>query len=337
MEKEIQNLFILECLDEENLLPYHFFECLNGTTGKVDIETKKQLKSALKDVCFDELFNEKNYILKGSKHVLLDTDNLTINQKHSVFTKNSSENCRFLNFFSSDIDDISLTSTWDQIERISDALVSVKNRAEQQVKDGIINSAMLVDEVDADFFKLGKYLHWQICEEYSLRSKPDRSRFSPMITGAVLLKAFLLTDLSQCTGSCGKIYSSTEENPNILCECGGEIILVPPMLKIENISFVVPKNIEEMVQDSEESSPFKIFSLINRAFLDRKLTLTLNKLTSFKMGNKIAIPASAYYQYKDTNDILRVNFIHEIKDEREIVIFACIMMKTSFLVFHYQS
>ena len=42
------------------------------------------------------------------------------------------------------------------------------------------------------------------------------------------------------------------------------------------------------------------------------------------MREKIIIPSDAIFNYKDTNDIIQVNFIYEIKDKKEIYIFACI-------------
>ena len=321
-EEILQNLFICETEGKELNLPMHIFECLKNTNGEVDVETKKQLKSALSKISLSEIFNEEKFILNGSKHVILDVNNLREKQSFAVFSKNVIEDCGLINYFSSEFNDISLTSIYEQIEMISNALSGVKNRIEQKKEE--IKSEKQAEELSADLLRLGKYLHWQICEEFSIRSKIDRTRLSPIITGALLIKTYILTDISQCSGLCGKVYTSSEETTNIECECGGKIVLAPPMLKVEKISFVVPEKIEEIIPSPEESFPRILFDLVNKTFLNRNLLVILNQLNSYNMRNKIALPSDAFYQYRDTKDIVRVKFIHEIRDDKEIDIFACI-------------
>ncbi|MCE7742619.1 MAG: hypothetical protein GOP50_09185 [Candidatus Heimdallarchaeota archaeon] len=321
---ELQNLYIYEIVNNNLNLPNHIVECLKNTSGDVDIECTKQLKKALLNANLADIFNDRRFILNGSKHVLLDTSNINENQSHAIFTKNKKNNCSLLNYFSSSFNDIDLTSTYEEIKLITNALSGVYARTEQQKELEQINLEKQVEEINIDLQRLGRYLHWQICDEYSLRSRAEFSSLSPMITGAVLLKTYVLTDILQCNGSCGKVFTSSEESSNTACECGGEILLAPPMLKVENISFVVPEQIESMIPDQEESSPMSFFNLINKSFLNRKLLLILNQLDEFKMKNKISIPSDAVFQYEDTNDIIRIHFTHEVKDNKEVIIFACI-------------
>ncbi len=320
----LQNLYICKLVKKELEQTFHIFECLKGITGEVDIESKNQLKKALINVSLNELFTERDFILNGSKHIVLDALNIQEGQKQVIFTKNSIESCNLLNYFYSDFDDINLTRTYEEMQLITNALSGVYTRTENLNEFGTETSKKQMDELNSNLSRLGKYLHWQICEEYSLRSRVESSNLSPMITSAILIKTYVLTDILQCNGSCGKVYMNSDESSNVTCECGGDILLAPPMLKVENVSFVIPEDIESIIPNLEESSPKNLFNLVNKAFLNRKLMMILNQLDEYKLGDKIAIPSEAIFQYEDTNDIVRIHFIHEVKDSKEILIFACI-------------
>ncbi|MHA1198044.1 MAG: hypothetical protein ACTSQF_01620 [Candidatus Heimdallarchaeaceae archaeon] len=321
---ELQNLYICETVNNELDLPIHIVQCLKNTSGDVDIESKKQLKKALLNISLADVFDDRRFILNGSKHVLMDISNIVENQSYAIFTKNKINNCSLLNYFSSGFNDINLTSTYEELKLITNALSGIYARTEHQKELEVINLEKQVEEINIDLQRLGRYLHWQICDEYSLRSRAEFSGLSPMITGAVLIKAYVLTDILQCNGSCGKVFTSSEESSSVACECGGEILLAPPMLRVENISFVVPEQIESMIPDQEESSPKNFFNFINKAFLNRKLLMILNQLDEFKMKDKISIPSDAVFQYEDTNDIIRIHFTHEVKENKEVLIFACV-------------
>lgn len=324
LSSDLLNLFIGEFPNNETNLPLHIFECLKNTSGVIDEASKQKLKVALANFSLENVFDEEKYVLNGSKYTVLDALDINKKQNYSIFTKHKIDTFSFLNYLSSNFYEIDLNSTHEEIELISEALLGVYERTQYYRELGEINLEEQLGDINIELHRLGKYLHWQICDEFSLRGRADFSDLTPMITSAVLIKTYVLTDISQCNGKCGKIYTTLEENTGVTCECGGEILLAPPMLKVENISFVIPNEIENIVTDSEESSPKSLINLINKTFPNRKLLLLLNQLGEYRMREKIIIPSDAIFNYKDTNDIIQVNFIYEIKDKKEIYIFACI-------------
>ncbi len=321
---EVLNLFVCEVMNNEIDLPIHIVECLKDVSGEEDVKSKKQLKNALSNANISDIFKEEKFVLQGSKQIFLDTQNITKEQRYSIFTKDKNDDCNFLNFFSSNFNDVSLTNTYEEIKILTTALSGVYNRTELLRESDEMSLDNQIDVLSTDLNSLGKYIHWQICKEYNLRGRTELSNLPLMITGAVLVKAYILTDIMQCNSTCGKVYSGLDETSVKECECGGEILLAPPMLRVDTVSFVVPEDIENKVSFQEEVSPKNIFNLINKAFLNRKLLLILNQLTEYKINEKIAIPSDAVFRYKDTNDVIRVQYIHEVKDEKEIHIFACI-------------
>ncbi len=324
LSSDLLNLYIGEFPDNETNLPLHIFECFKNTSGDIDKTSKQQLKAALANFSLDDVFDEAKYMLNGSKYTVLDAFDINKKQNYSILTKHKIDTFSFLNYLSSNFYDIDLNSIHEEIELISEALLGVYKRTQYYRELGEINLEKQLEDINIDLHKLGKYLHWQICDELSLRGRADFSGLTPMITGAVLIKAYVLTDVSQCNGKCGKIYTTLEENTSVICDCGGEILLAPPMLKVENISFVIPNEIENIITDLEESSPKSLINLINKTFPNRKLLLLLNQLGEYKMRENIIIPSDAIFTYKDTNDIIQINFIYEIKGKKEIYIFACI-------------
>ncbi|MCE7749398.1 MAG: hypothetical protein GPJ51_13490, partial [Candidatus Heimdallarchaeota archaeon] len=204
------------------------------------------------------------------------------------------------------------------------ALQGVSKRVEHQIEEGILTQNSSLDEMEKNLERLGRFYHWQICQETSLRGGIEQSSITPVITSALFMKTFILKDLELCNGKCGKIYSGNKEETLIRCDCGGEIVLAPPMLKIENISFVYPEQLDQIVVSKDEVSPKRIFELIQNSFVPNRIILLLNQLSELELNKKITIPSVAHYRIKDTNDIVRVFFEYEYKSENEITIFACI-------------
>lgn len=321
--RNIYNILACEIMEKELELPIHFFETLETEDAIPSINIKKQLLELFKNVNISDCFTEKNIILEGLKLTSLPIENLESKGSGIALLKNRGD-IFFLNLFFSYFNDLNLTNASTETNRIRDALQGVSKRVEHQIEDGILTHNRSLDEMEENLERLGKFYHWQICQETSLRGGIEQSSITPVITSALFMNTFILKDLELCNGKCGKIYSDNKEETLIRCDCGGEIVLAPPMLKIENISFVYPEQLDQIVASKDEVSPKRIFELIQNSFVPNRIILLLNQLSELELNKRISIPSVAHYRIKDTNDIVRVFFEYEYKSENEITIFACI-------------
>ena len=321
--KNIYNILACELLEEELELPIHFFEALETGESTSSVNIKKQLSELFKDVKFADCFNEKNIILEGLKLNSLPIYNLKC-QVYGITLLKDKDDIFFFNLLFSYFNNINLTKASIEINRILDALQGVVKRIEHQIEDGILTQNSSLDEIEKNLEILGRFYHWQICQEGSLRGGIEQSSITPVITSALFMNTFIQKDLEQCNGKCGRIYSDNREESLIKCDCGGEIVLAPPLLKIENVSFVFPEKLDQIVLSQDEVSPLKIYEFIQNSFVPRRIILLLNQLSELKLNEKISIPSIAHFRIKDTNDVVRVIFEFECKSENEITIFACI-------------
>ena len=321
--RDIYNILACEILDKELELPIHFFEALESDESTSSVNIKKQLAELFKDVKFSDCFYEKNIILEGLKLNSLPIDNLKGQESGITLLKNK-DDIFFFNLFFSYFNDINLTNASIETNRILEALQGVVKRIEHQIEEGILTQNSSLDEIEKNLEMLGRFYHWQICQEASLRGGIEQSSITPVITSALFMNTFIQRDLEQCNGKCGRINSDNREETLTMCDCGGEIVLAPPLLKIENVSFVYPEKLDQIVISKDEVSPQKIFEFIQNSFVPRRIILLLNQLSELKLNKKISIPSIAHYRIKDTNDIVRVFFEFECKSENEITIFACI-------------
>ncbi len=321
--RDIYNILVCELLEKELELPIHFFDALETNEATSSVNIKKQLSELFKDVKFSDCFYEKNFILEGLKLNSLPIENLK-GQGSGIALLKDKEDIFYFNLFFSYFNDINLTNASIETNRILDALQGVVKRIEHQIEDGVLTQNNSLDEIEKNLEMLGRFYHWQICQEASLRGGIEQSSITPVITSALFMNTFIQKDLEQCNGKCGSIYSDNREEMLIRCECGGEIVLAPPLLKIENVSFVYPEKLDQIVISKEEISPKRIFEFIQNSFVPRRIILLLNQLPELKLNKKISIPSIAHFKIKDTNDEVRVFFEFECKSENEITIFACI-------------
>ncbi len=321
--KDIYNILGCEYLDEELGYPIHFFKVLETEEAKTSVNMKRQLNQLFKNVNIDEIFNEKDIALEGLKLSSIPIDDLT-NPGTNITLLKLKDSIFFLNLFFSNFGDINLSKTSPEIKQMLNSLQGVYRRIDYQIKEGFRSQSSPLNVLEENLEILGKFYHWQVCQEASLRGGTEQSNITPVITSALLMKASILDDLEICDGNCGKIYSEGVEEDVVKCDCGGEIVLAPPVTRVENVSFIYPKNLTEIVVSKEEVSPKRILEFVQNSFLPKRLVLLLNQISELKLSKKVAIPSLAHYNIKDTNDEVRVFFEYHFNSKDDIIIFACI-------------
>jgi hypothetical protein len=322
-EEEIYNILGCEYLEEELGYPIHFFQVLETSEGKISVNMKRQLNQIFEKVNVADIFEDKDIILEGLKLSSIPIDDLN-NQGAAITLIKSKDTNFFLNLFFSKFKDINLSKTIPEIETILNSLQGVHRRVDHQIKIGHRSQSSPLPVLEENLEILGKFYHWQVCQEVSLRGGIEQSNITPVISSALFIKASILDDLEICNGNCGKIYSESMEREVIKCDCGGEIVLAPPVTRVENVSFVYPENLTDIALSKEEVSPKRILDFAKNSFLPVRITLLLNQISELGIGKKVSFPSFAQYKIKDTNDEVRIYFEYSFKSKDEIIIFACI-------------
>lgn len=321
--KDIYNILGCEYLDEELGHPIHFFQVLENEEAKTSVNLRRQLNQLFKNVNISNIFDEKDIILEALKLSSIPLDDLE-NSGTGITLFKSKDTMFFFNMFLSNFNDINLSKASPEIKQILKALQGVFRRVDYQIKEGFRSQDSPLDVLEQNLEMLGKFYHWQICQEVSLRGGIEQSTITPVITSALLMKASIIDNLEVCNGNCGKIYSEGLEVDVISCECGGEIVLAPPVTRVENVSFIYPENLSDIAVSKEEVSPQRILELIQNSFIPMRFVLLLNQISELQFDKKISIPLTAHYRIKDTNDEVRIFFEYAFKSKHELVIFACI-------------
>jgi len=183
---------------------------------------QRQLNQLFKNVNISEIFDEKDIVLEGLKLSSIPIDDLNTAGTGLTLIK-AKEDIFFLNLFFSAFKDINLSKSSPEIKQILNALQGVHRRIDYQIKEGFRSQDSPLDVLEENLEMMGKFFHWQVCKEVSLRGGIELSNITPVITSALLMNASILDDLEICNGNCGKIYSEGAEEDIIRCDCGGEI------------------------------------------------------------------------------------------------------------------
>ena len=203
---DIYNILTCEYLDEELGYPIHFFTVLETEEAEATVDIKRQLSELLKNINISEIFSEKDIILESLKLSSIPIDDIQSDGTGITLLKNK-DDMFILNLFLSDFKDINLSRSSIEIKQILNALQGVHRRVDFQIKEGYRSQNSPLDVLEQNLEMLGKFYHWQICQEISLRGGIEQSNISPVITSVLFKKAKILDDLVMCNGTCGKIYS----------------------------------------------------------------------------------------------------------------------------------
>ena len=316
------NLLLVSLLQEELGLPINIPQIFGGDAIIKDELARTNLEDALGQLNVIDLFVEQETVLEIAKY---DTWNTVDKEKltpHIYLLKQSYDHAYLLNVLVTPYADINVTMARDELKFIATAFNGIFRRTRKQIELGQINSQEQISELKKYASKTGSFYHWQLFSEKSLRGGIESLGRAPMIVGAMYLKGEIKNNETQCIGTCGKTYETESYPPGSTCECGGKIISAPPYVTFNELAFVLPANIQEIIP--EHIVPNDLVRYITDILVPRGVSLTLNRISSEYFGDIVSIPTTAYFTDKQTNDFVKVQLNYHITEDRKITLFACI-------------
>ena len=331
MENESQlkdntlSLFLISYPQKELDINTQIIEIIGGKKLIPDDTMKAKREMDLEKLNVDNMFLERNTLFKASRYAFVDVDKIDeeINNKIYIL-RNSARDFTLLNITIGPFVDLNLEKANEEIQSLTQSLTGVFRRTEFQKESEIIADINQKIEIKRNLEKLSKFYNWQIFEEGSLRGRREDPEITPMITSAFLVRALIIKDRMKCIGECQKVYSKDSTPDGVKCECEGDLVLIPPDLNLEEISFVYPKDLMEIVGDNNIESPSRLFEYLRKSEIPRDLLSNISQFSALKLTNQITIPSKVKFQVKATSDIIDLTLGYKKQESDEILIFGFI-------------
>ncbi|MCG3220895.1 MAG: hypothetical protein H7641_05895 [Candidatus Heimdallarchaeota archaeon] len=325
LKENTLNLFLISYPQKELDINTQIIEIIGGKKLIPDDAVKAKREMDLEKLNIKNMFSETNILFKASRYAFVNVDKIEeeINNKIYIL-RNSARDFTLLNIIIGPFVDLNLEETNEEIQSLTQSLTGVFRRTEFQKESEIIADINQKIELKRNLEKLSKFYNWQIFEEGSLRGKSEDSEITPMITSAFLVRAQIIMDRMKCIGECQKTYSKDSTPEEVKCECGGDLVLIPPDLNLEEISFVYPEDLVEIVGENNIESPSRLFKYLQDSEIPKNLISSINQFSALKLTNLITIPSKVKFQVKATSDIIDLTLGYKKQESDEILIFGFI-------------
>ncbi len=319
------NLFLVNYPQKELNLNTQIINIIGGKKLVPDETVKAKREMDLEKLDVNKMFSQTHILFKGSRYSFVNVERIEeeINNKIYIL-RNSVKEFTLLNVIVGPFVDLNLEESTKEIQSLSQSLTGVFRRTEFQKESEIIADVNQKIELKRNLEKLSNFYNWQILEESRLRGKgPDRE-ITPMITSAFLVRAQITKDRMKCIGECQKIYSKDTTPEGVKCECGGDLILITPELNLEEISYVYPEDLVEIVGENNIESPSQLFKYLQNSNIPKDLLASISQFSALKLQNFITIPSRIKFQVKATSDIIDLTLGYKKQESDELLIFGFI-------------
>ena len=317
------NLFLINYPQKELDLNTQVIEIIGGKKLVPDDTIKAKREMDLEKLNIIEMFSDTNILFKASRYSFVDVYQLDEEIENKIYIlRDRTRNFTLLNVIIGAFFDLNLEKTNNEIQSLTQSLSGIFRRTEFQKQSEIIADVNQKIELKRNLEKLSHYFNWQIFDEGILRSTLTVSEITPMITSAFLVRALIIKDQMKCTGECQKTYTKETTPEGIRCECGGDLILIPPELNFEEISFVYHSEIVEIVGKNNVETPSRLFKYLQSSEIPKNLIDSIGQFSALNLQNLITIPSKVKFQVKATSDIIDLNLGYKILENDEILIFG---------------
>ncbi|MHA1953698.1 MAG: hypothetical protein ACW96U_07120 [Candidatus Heimdallarchaeaceae archaeon] len=319
------SLFLISYPQKELDINTQIIVIIGGKKLIPDDTIKAKREMDLEKLNINNLFSETNVLFKASRYAFVNVDKIDEEIDNKIYVlRNSARDFTFLNIIIGPFVDLNLEEANEEIQSLTQSLTGVFRRTEFQKDSEIIADINQKIEIKRNLEKLSKFYNWQIFEEGSLRGKSEVSEITPMITSAFLVRAQIIKDQMKCIGECQRIYSKDSTPEGVKCECGGDLELVPPDLNLEEISFVYPEDLIEIVGENNIESPSRLFKYLQKSEIPTELISPISKFSALNLTNLITVPSKVKFQVKATSDIIDLTLGYKKQETDEILIFGLI-------------
>ena len=328
-EKQLQdntlNLFLINYPQKDLDLNTRIINIIGGKKLVPDDTIKAKREMDLEKLDIITMFSEINVLFKGSRYSFVDVDKIEEEISNKIYIlRNSVKEFTLLNVIVGPILDLNLEKSTEQIQSLTHSLTGVFRRTEFQKESEIIADVNQKIELKRNLEKLSSFYNWQIVAEGSILGEGQEQEITPMITSAFLVRAQIIKDRMKCMGDCQKIYSKDSTPEEVKCECGGDLVLITPELNFEEISFVYPEDLVEIIGENNIESPSRIFKYLQKSEIPKELLTSISQFSALKLQNFITVPSKVKYQVKATNDIIDLTLGYKKQDSDEMLVFGFI-------------
>ena len=322
-QKEIQSMNILmtNILRDDSDLPLQIAKIFGSHNLIQQEQIINQFEKELEKIRLTEYFPKEDITLEGARFITWQIgEDKTLSPDISLI-KHSYDNNFLLNIIISNFSDLDILDASTEVSFVLQALSGVHRRIEIPVDLVELSDEEKLQGLKHKLKDLGNFYHWQIFEENSMRGGIEKIGLAPMLITVISMRAHTMHDEIQCIGECQRTFNKESQGSGINCECGGELIIAPPYLKIKNASFVFPERIDEIIS-VDESAPSNFLNLIQKAMFPREVSLSFNRFPDLNFSTIVTIPSSSYFRSLSTNDTIKVTFEYKELDNDDILIFA---------------
>ncbi len=322
-QKEVHsvNILMTTITRDDSNLPLHIAKVFGNHNLIHDQSLKNKFEEELETVKILEYFPKDDITLEGAKFITWEIGKEKKLSPDISIIKHSYDNNFLLNIIISNFSDLDILDASEEAAFILQAITGIHRRIEAPIELVKLSDEEKKEGLKHKLMDLGDFYHWQIFEENSMRGGIEKIGLAPMLITALLLRAHTMHDEIQCMGECKRIFSKETQGTGIKCECGGELVVAPPYLKIKNASFVFPEGIDEIISN-EESAPENFLKLIQKTMFPRSISLSFNLFPTLKFSNIITLPSSSYYRSISTNDTVKITFEYKELENDDVLIFA---------------
>jgi len=322
-QKEIQSMNILmtTILRDDGNLPLHIAKVFGNHTLIQEEPMKNQLEKGLEKIKIPEYFPKEDITLEGARFITWQIGKEKTQSPDISLIKHSYDNNFLLNIIISNFSDLDILDASAEVAFVLQAITGIHRRIEIPVELVELSDEEQLKGLKHKLKDLGNFYHWQIFEENSMRGGIEKIGLAPMLITALLMRAHTMHDEIQCIGECQRIFNKETQGSEIKCDCGGELVIAPPYLKIKNASFVFPEGIDEIISE-EESAPSNFLNLILKTMFPRKVSLLFNQFPDLNFSTMVTLPSSSYYRSISTNDTIKITFEYKELENDDVLIFA---------------
>ena len=324
-QKEVHsvNILITTIMRDDTNLPLHIAKVFGNHNLIHDESQKNNFENELENVKLQEYFPKDDIVLEGAKFITWEIGKEKKLSPDISMIKHSYDDNFLLNIIISSFSDLDILDASEEVAFVLQAITGIHRRIEVPVELVELSDEEKKEGLKHKLKDLGDFYHWQVFEENSLRGGIEKIGLAPMLITALLLRAHTMHDEIQCVGECKRIFSKETQSTGIKCECGGELVVAPPYLKIKNASFAFPEGLDGIVTD-EESIPGNFLRLIQKTMFPRSISLSFNLFPILKFSNIVTLPSSSYYRSISTNDTIKITFEYKELENDDVLIFAFI-------------
>ncbi len=318
------NILISGFPGKETGLPSHIAKVIGDAEFLKDESSREMIEHELEKISFSESSFEDDLILEGTRFITWQKGHDSVLSPDISLIKQEFENKSLINFVISNFSDLEILKAIDEISFILHSLSGIIRRIDMQEELSEKNEENKTSELKRNLNKMGQFYNWQIFTENSMRERGiEQIGLAPMLISAILLRVHVLHDEIQCIGECKKTYNKDTQIPGVSCDCGGELLIAPPYIKIKNASFAFPSGLNE-IMNVDEVTPTSLLNLIQQSMFPKNFGLIFNHFPDLQFSSTIAVPASSYYRSKSTNDTIKIIFEYISLENDDLLIFSYI-------------